>query len=508
LHEEAEDYIEQQDFFKGERVCRKLPWCAAFSAYRAGLLYLSGSSAGDSVNKTAYLIMICLISTLGGFLFGYDTAVISGTLTFVRAQFQMEALLEGWFVGSALLGCVIGVAFAGILADHFGRKMALVLSAVLLLVSAVGCMIAGDLTVLILYRWIGGLGVGVASMLSPLYISEVSAPGIRGRMVSLYQLAITIGILAAYFANAELLSLGQVRRFEEGGFWQWVISAEVWRGMFGAEALPGVIFLMLLFFVPESPRWLMVRKREAEARGVLNRIMSEEAAEREVGEIRDILSQEQSTWRQLLAPGIRSAVLIGMALAILSQFSGINAIIYYGPRIFESAGFGVGGSLSGQVIIGVVNVLFTLIAIWKIDRMGRRVLLMVGCVGMIVSHLAIGTVFYTGQTGGTHLMIFIPMFIAFFAFSYGPVIWTLLSEIYPNAARGRAMSIATLTLWVGTFIRGQTVPGMLEKLQPYGTFWLFSVMLVPAIWITWKLVPETKGLTLEQIERYWLSRSH
>ena len=458
------------------------------------------------MNKKAYLITICLISALGGFLFGYDTAVISGTLTFVRTQFQMDALLEGWFVGSALLGCVIGVAFAGLIADRFGRKKALILSALLLLVSAVGCMIAGDLTILILYRWIGGLGVGVASMLSPLFISEVSWPEVRGRMVSLYQFAITLGILSAYFANAQILSLGRASGMAEGGFWQWVMSSEVWRGMFGAEALPGILFLMLLFFVPESPRWLVVRKREDEARGVLSRIISEEAAEREVGEIKSVLAQELPSWRQLLQPGIRGAVLIGMSLAILSQFSGINAIIYYGPRIFESAGFGVGGSLSGQVIVGIVNVLFTLIAIWKIDRIGRKVLLIAGCVGMIVAHLAIGTVFYTGQTGGPFLMIFITLFIAFFAFSYGPVIWTLLSEIYPNAVRGRAMSIATLTLWVGTFIIGQTVPWMLDNLRPHGTFWLFSVMLIPAIWITWKLVPETKGLTLEEIERYWLSR--
>ncbi len=456
------------------------------------------------MNKKAYLVTICLISTLGGFLFGYDTAVISGTLTFVRSQFQMEALLEGWFVGSALAGCVIGVGFAGIIADRFGRKIALILSAVLLLASAVGCMIAGTLTTLIFYRWVGGLGVGVASMLSPLFISEVSYPEIRGRMVSLYQLAITLGILAAYAANAWLL--GAAVGLEGGGFWHWVISAEVWRGMFGAEAIPGILFLLLLFFVPESPRWLVVQNREEKALAVLNRIMSGEAAEKEVGEIRLILAQESLSWKQLLVPGILGSVLIGMSLAILSQFCGINAIIYYGPRIFESAGFGVGGSLGGQVIIGVVNVLFTLIAIWKIDRMGRKPLLIAGCIGMILAHLAIGSVFYTGQTGGFLLMIFVALFIAFFAFSYGPVIWTLLSEIYPNAVRGRAMSIATLTLWVGTYIIGQTVPWMLENLQPYGTFWLFSVMLIPAILITWKLVPETKGLTLEQIERYWLSR--
>jgi len=195
-----------------------------------------------------------------------------------------------------------------------------------------------------------------------------------------------------------------------------------------------------------------------------------------------------------------------MSLAILSQFSGINAIIYYGPRIFESAGFGVGGALNGQVIIGIVNVVFTLIAIWKIDQIGRRMLLFVGCFGMFIAHLIIGTAFYTGNTDGVLLLFFLPTFIAFFAFSYGPVIWTLLSELYPTNVRGRAMSIATLTLWVGTFIIGQTVPWMLENFKPSGTFWLFSVMLIPAILITWKLVPETKGRTLEDIEQYWLEK--
>jgi SP family arabinose:H+ symporter-like MFS transporter len=458
------------------------------------------------VNKRTYLVAICLISTLGGFLFGYDTAVISGSLTFVRTQFQMSPLLEGWFVGSALLGCVIGVAFAGVMADWVGRKRSLLVSAVLLLISAVGCMVAGDLTILILYRLIGGLGVGVASMLSPLFISEIAWPRIRGRMVSLYQFAITVGILAAYFANAQLLTLGATSTFADGGLLSWILTAEVWRGMFGAEAVPALGFLLLLFFVPESPRWLMVRKREGEAREVLNRFMDGDEARKEIHDIRIVLSQETPSWRQLLAPGIRGAILIGMALAILSQFSGINSIIYYGPRIFESAGFGVGGSLNGQVIIGVVNVLFTLIAIWKIDQLGRRVLLITGCLGMMAAHVVIGMLFYLGHTEGVLLMIFISLFIAFFAFSYGPVIWTLLSELYPTSVRGRAMSIATLTLWVGTFIIGQTVPWMLEHLRPSGTFWIFSVMLVPAILITWKLVPETKGRTLEEIEQYWLAK--
>jgi len=448
------------------------------------------------MNRKLYLISICLISTLGGFLFGYDTAVISGTLLFVRTQFDMSTFMEGWFVGSALLGCITGVAFAGMIADRFGRKKTLILSALLFLISAIGCMIAHNLTILIIYRLIGGLGVGVASMLSPLYISEISWPGIRGRMVSLYQFAITIGILFAYFTNAKILEFGL-----SAGF-----TSEVWRAMFGAESIPALLFLTLLFFVPESPRWLMVKNREDDAQNILNRIVEPDEAIKEINEIKKVLTQETTSWKQLIAPGIRIALFIGMALAILSQFSGINAIIYYGPRIFESAGFAVGGALNGQVIIGVVNVIFTLIAIWKIDQLGRRFLLLVGCFGMMAAHLVIGLLFYTGHTEGILLLIFLPSFTAFFAFSFGPVVWTLLSELYPTNVRGRAMSIATLTLWVGTFIIGQMVPWMLENLKPYGTFWLFSFMLIPAILITWKMVPETKGRTLEDIEKYWLKK--
>jgi sugar porter (SP) family MFS transporter len=443
---------------------------------------------------------------LGGFLFGYDTAVISGTLSFVRTQFEMSNMMEGWFVGSAILGCIIGVAFAGMIADRFGRKKTLILSASLLLISAIGCMIAPNLKLLIIYRLIGGSGVGIASMLSPLYISEISWPRIRGRMVSLYQFAITIGILFAYFANAKILAYGQSLGNDADGLWIRILQTEVWRGMFGSESLPGIVFLILLFFVPESPRWLMVRNREKDAFNILNRITNKEEAQKEIAEIKKILNMETASWKQLLVPGIRGAIIIGMSLAILSQFSGINAIIYYGPRIFESAGFGVGGALDGQVIIGIVNVVFTLIAIWKIDQIGRRMLLFIGCFGMLISHLIIGTVFYTGYTDGVLLLFFLPTFIAFFAFSYGPVVWTLLSELYPTNVRGRAMSIATLTLWVGTYIIGQMVPWMLENLKPSGTFWLFSAMLIPAILITWKLVPETKGRTLEDIERYWLEK--
>ncbi len=458
------------------------------------------------MNRKVYLIFVCLVSTLGGFLFGYDTAVISGTLSFVRTQFSMSSLLEGWFVGSALLGCVVGVAFAGFLADFFGRKKTLFLAAFLLVISALGCTIPRNLTELIIFRLIGGLGVGIASMLSPLYISEISLAEVRGRMVSLYQFAITIGILFAYFANARILNFGQHANFASESIWHWIFTAEVWRSMFGAEAIPGIFFIILLFFVPESPRWLMAQNKENEAFGVLNRVVATDVAKREINEIKKILGKETGSWRLLFAPGIRLALFIGLSLAILSQFSGINAIIYYGPKILEQAGFGVSGALGGQVIIGIVNVLFTLIAIWKIDQLGRRILLLAGCFGMIFAHVMIGIIFYTGNSESIGLMIFILLFIACFAFSFGPVIWTLLAEIYPTNVRGRAMSIATFSLWTGTYIIGQMVPWLIENLKPYGTFWLFAFMLLPAIYITWKLVPETKGRSLEEIEQYWLKK--
>jgi SP family arabinose:H+ symporter-like MFS transporter len=458
------------------------------------------------MNKRQYLLFICLISTLGGFLFGFDTAVISGTITLVRDQFGLSSLKEGWFVGSALLGCIIGVAFTGILADFFGRKKALILSSLLLISSAVGCTVPENMNALIVYRLIGGLGVGIASMMSPLYISEISPPSDRGKMVSLYQFAITIGILTAYFSNARLLAMSNSVIFGSNSFLGFIINREVWRAMFGSETIPGVLFFILLMIVPESPRWLMAKHREENALKVLGKFYEYETANKEIEDIKEVLKKESSSMKMMAYPGIRLALIVGILLSLLSQFTGINAIIYYGPRIFETAGLSQGSSLNGQVIIGIVNVVFTIIAIWKIDKIGRRKLLIAGCSGMMVAHIIIGFLFKTG-TGNTALyLIFMMIFIAFFAFSYGPVIWTLLSEIYPTGIRGRAMSVATLTLWLGTYLVGQLVPWLFDTIKAEGTFWLFATMCLPAILIVWKLVPETKGKSLEEIEKYWLSR--
>jgi len=322
-------------------------------------------------------------------------------------------------------------------------------------------------------------------------------------MVSLYQFAITIGILAAYFVNARLLSLSTAVSFGSDSFFGFIINREVWRSMFVSETVPGMLFFILLLIIPESPRWLMAKKREKSAFIVMRKFYEDETVNKEIEDVREVLNREVSSLRTMAHPGIRLALLIGIILSLLSQFTGINAIIYYGPKIFETAGLSQSSSLNGQVVIGIVNVLFTLIAIWKIDDLGRRKLLITGCSGMMVAHIIIGFLFSTGNDNTLLYLIFMMVFIAFFAFSYGPVIWTLLSEIYPTGIRGRAMSVATLTLWLGTYLVGQLVPWLFETIKAEGTFWLFALMCIPAILIVWKLVPETKGKTLEEMEKLW-----
>jgi len=455
-----------------------------------------------------YLLGAVLVASLGGFLFGYDTAVISGTIGFVTDKFDLDSVMEGWYVSSALVGCLVGVSGAGFLSDRFGRRRVLLLAALLFTASAAGCALSVGHASLIVFRLIGGIGVGVASMLSPLYISEISPPHVRGRMVALYQLAITIGILSSYFVNAGLLGIAESAAGGGGGVIDLVFVEEVWRGMLGMEMVPALIFLVLLLVVPESPRWLITHGRREEARRILTRVAGSSDADHQIDEINATIADEPESGRRLLfQPGIRFALVLGSTLAILTQLCGINAIIYYGPRILEEAGFALSDALGGQVVIGIVNVVFTFLAIWKIDEMGRRPLLIAGVSGILVSLIVIGMLFRFDVTEGPWLLAFILIFIACFAFSFGPVIWVLLSEMYPTRVRGRAMSIATLTLWTGTAIVGQMVPWLLETLQPSGTFWLFALFSAPAIYLAWKVLPETKGKSLEEIEAYWLSRA-
>lgn len=460
---------------------------------------ISNNTTGNK--SSLYLYLICLVAALGGFLFGFDTAVISGTISLVKHDFGLDPVSEGWFVSCALLGCIIGVSFSGKLSDKYGRKIVLIISAVLFLASALGCMYAESFTVLIISRLIGGLGIGVASMVSPLYISEFAPSRLRGMMVSLYQLAITIGIVLAYFSNAYLAEHTATTYASEG--MTRIFSTEVWRGMLGLEAVPAAIFLVCLFLVPESPRWLLLKGQEQKAGNILIKIDGAAAAEHEIQAFKSQGGENDTPLKELFSPVYRKALWIGLLLPFLSQVCGINAVIYYGPRILEQAGFTLNSALGGQVTIGLVNVVFTFVAILTVDKWGRRPLLFVGIGGAVASLLIIGALFALGITSGPWILLFILAFIACFAFSFGPVCWVIVGEIFPNAIRGKAMALATLSLWVGNFLVGQLTPVMLEGLGSSWTFWLFALCCSPALWLTWKLIPETKGRSLEDIEAHW-----
>ncbi|MDP9081422.1 MAG: sugar porter family MFS transporter [Bacteroidota bacterium] len=464
---------------------------------------MSTATVNISTKKSnTYLYLVCLVAALGGFLFGFDTAVISGTVSLVKHDFSLDAIHEGWFVSCALLGCIIGVSISGKLSDKYGRKIVLILSAILFLASALGCMLSDSFTTLIIFRLIGGLGIGVASMVSPLYISEFSPSRFRGMMVSLYQLALTVGIVLAYFSNAYLVNHSAGSFGSEG--MNRIFSGEVWRAMLGLGALPAAVFLVSLFMVPESPRWLLLRGQEQKAQDILTKIDGADAAKNEIAAFKATGDDDSAgSLKELFKPVYRKALWIGLLLPFLSQVCGINAVIYYGPRILEQAGFTLNNALGGQVTIGLVNVVFTFVAIFTIDKWGRRPLLFVGIGGAVLSLIVIGILFAAGLTSGPWILIFILAFIACFAFSFGPVCWVVIGEIFPNAIRGKAMALATLSLWIGNFLVGQLTPVMLEGLGSSWTFWIFALCCSPALWLTWRLIPETKGRSLENIESYW-----
>lgn len=448
------------------------------------------------------------MAALGGFLFGYDTAVISGTIAQVTQLFQLDTLQQGWYVGCALVGSIVGVLFAGILSDKLGRKLTMVISAVLFSTSALGCALCADFTQLVIYRIIGGVGIGVVSIVSPLYISEVSVAQYRGRLVSLYQLAVTVGFLGAYLVNYQLLAWAESGTQLSVDWLNKVFITEVWRGMLGMETLPAILFFIIIFFIPESPRWLIVRGKDLKAVNILERIYNSiTEAKSQLKETKSVLTSEtRSEWSLLMKPGIFKAVIIGVCIAILGQFMGVNAVLYYGPSIFENAGLSGGDSLFYQVLVGLVNTLTTVLALVIIDKVGRKKLVYYGVSGMVVSLILIGLYFLFGDSLGVSslfLLIFFLFYVFCCAVSICAVVFVLLSEMYPTKVRGLAMSIAGFALWIGTYLIGQLTPWMLQNLTPAGTFFLFAIMCVPYMLIVWKLVPETTGKSLEEIERYW-----
>ena len=455
-----------------------------------------------------YLIFLSVVAALGGFLFGYDTAVISGTIAQVTQLFQLDTLQQGWYVGCALVGSIVGVLFAGILSDKLGRKLTMVISAVLFSTSALGCALSADFTQLVIYRIIGGVGIGVVSIVSPLYISEVAVAQYRGRLVSLYQLAVTVGFLGAYLVNYQLLAWAESGTQLSVDWLNKVFITEVWRGMLGMETLPAILFFIIIFFIPESPRWLIVRGKELKAVNILEKIYNSiTEAKSQLNETKSVLTSEtKSEWSLLMKPGIFKAVIIGVCIAILGQFMGVNAVLYYGPSIFENAGLSGGDSLFYQVLVGLVNTLTTVLALVIIDKVGRKKLVYYGVSGMVVSLILIGLYFLFGDSLGVSslfLLIFFLFYVFCCAVSICAVVFVLLSEMYPTKVRGLAMSIAGFALWIGTYLIGQLTPWMLQNLTPAGTFFLFAVMCVPYMLIVWKLVPETTGKSLEEIERYW-----
>jgi SP family xylose:H+ symportor-like MFS transporter len=446
-----------------------------------------------------FVVRVSLVAALGGLLFGYDTGVINGAIGPLKEHFVLGATQEGWATGCALIGCALGAALAGQLSDGLGRKKVLILSAVMFFISAVGTALPKTLWTFIIYRIIGGLGVGAASMTSPMYIAEISPARIRGRMVSVNQLAIVTGFMVVYFVNYFIDMQGDALWNQETG----------WRWMFGSESLPALALLILLFFVPESPRWLTKQGRDTEALAILTRANGSAHARKELEDIKETLTLETGSLSQLLEPGMKIILVIGIALAVLQQVTGINVFLYFGTEIFKQMGSETNAALMQTIIVGAVNLTFTVVAIWTVDRLGRKPLMMIGSIGMGLCLTAMGVAAYFQQTA-IWLLVFILGYIACFALSVGPVTWVILSEIFPTRIRGRAMAIATICLWIANYVVSQTFPMMdknpwlVDRFNHGFPFLVYAVFCVILAGLVWWFVPETKGKSLEQIERFWL----
>ncbi len=433
------------------------------------------------------------MAALGGLLFGYDTGVISGVIGFLTARFELDPVMQGWAVSNVLVGCMLGASAAGTLSDRFGRKKMLIVAAVLFVVSAVAAALPRNLTEFVIARAIGGVGVGMASILSPLYIAEVSPADIRGRLVSLNQVTIISGMLFVSTVNWLIAS-------PENEMWNVQTG---WRWMLASGALPAVVFLAALFFVPESPRWLTKQGRKHEARAVLTRIGGTRRAEMQMLEIEEAITHEGAKFRELLRPGIRAALAIAVILAVLSQITGINAVMYYSPEIFKRAEVSASLALLLAAGVQVVNLLFTLLAIYTVDRLGRKPILMFASAAMGASLLLLGAAFHWHMSVWW-IVILIFAYVASFGAAMGPVVWVILAEFFPTRTRGRAMSVAVFALWVACFTLSQTVPWMFENIGEAGTFWTYAVMCVITFFFVGGFVPETKGKTLEEIEKTWV----
>ncbi|MFT4091477.1 MAG: sugar porter family MFS transporter [Asticcacaulis sp.] len=466
----------------------------------------------DEGGKLFLVTLVCLISAIGGFLFGYETVVIAGALSMVKAAFGFSAVMEGWFVTSGLLGCAIGVLLASRLCDQIGRKNVMLLSGLLLGLCAVVCAWAGDATGVIIGRIIGGLGVGVASVVSPLYISEVSPARVRGRLVSLFQITITIGIVSAMLANAEVMRFAQSAQAEAlSGVWHWLVVENTWRAMLLTQLVPSVIFIVLAVFVPESPRWLSLKGKHEQARLVLSWLRGNEvSADRELKQIREASGAADGSGKavaeKLWKGPLRRPLFLGVFLAVFSELSGITLVMYYGPVILERAGISAGSSLGGHAVIGIVLACFTILSLFVMDRFGRRTVLLTGVAGACVAMAATAACFAMGVSDGAIIIALLCMFVAFFAFSIGPIKWIVISEIFPTHVRARAMGIATVAVWLTDMVINQAFPVVRDTLGVSAMFMMCALFLLIQFVVAWRKLPETKGMALEDILQLWKNK--
>lgn len=445
-----------------------------------------------------YVLMISMVAGLGGLLFGYDTAVISGAIGSLSEYFDLNSFQTGWAAASVLAGCIIGASIGGSISSKFGRKTSLILAAFLFTISAIGTALPDTFTQFIIFRIIGGVGVGVASMVSPMYISEISPAKIRGKLVSLNQFAIVTGILLVYFINWYIASLGNA---------EWNLNVG-WRWMFASESIPSALFMILLFFVPESPRWLVMKHKEDIALNTLSKINYSEKARQIISEIRKSLEIELLHKGNKITGYMWKIVIIGILLSVFQQFVGINAVLYYAPEIFKKLGDSSNAALLQTVSVGLINMVFTIIAIFTVDKFGRKPLLIIGSVFMAIGMLGVGfTAFF--ESIGIIALIFILIFIAAFAMSYGPVVWVMLSEIFPNKIRSKAMSIAVAAQWIANYLVSQSFPMIAENQYLNSHFhgamayWIYAIFCVLSLIFVIKYLPETKGKSLEDMEKFW-----
>jgi sugar porter (SP) family MFS transporter len=452
--------------------------------------------------RLGYIWMISFVAALGGLLFGYDWVVVGGAKPFYEPFFRLSSQeMIGWANSCALLGCLLGSACSGVLMDRYGRKKLLVSSAVIFAASSVGTGWAGSFDAFVFWRILGGVGIGIASNVSPTYIAEVAPAQWRGRLVTLNQLTLVIGILAAQVVN--LLIAGdiaagataeQIRQSWQGQFG--------WRWMFTAVAVPSLVFLVLALWVPESPRWLIKMGRTQKAADVLEKIGGPAYARDEIADVTATNARESSetaSWTALLRPGVLGVVMMGIALAVLQQWSGTNVIFNYAEEIYRGAGYDLSGVMFNIVITGVINLVFTLVATAFVDKLGRRALMLWGTAGLAVLHALLGGAFHFGVTGPTVVGLTLGV-IGLYAMSLAPVTWVLLSEIFPNKIRGLAMSVAVSSLWIACFLVTFSFPILNQRLGAAGTFWTYAAICFAGFLFIWRCIPETKGKTLEEIE--------